>query len=216
MKQRLQRNEYFFSVEGETEVWYLKHLQGLIHNNESRKIDPIITVKKTTPMKFLKTFSSLYQSTVTAVYDVEEPVDGQNFQFESILKEMNDAEKAGKSVKYELGYSNIDFELWVILHKKNLFRTIVNKEEYLKEINTVFSTHFKRLSEYKVERNFKSILNQITLEDVKEAINRADIIEKQRNIDSVQINSCGYKWFPKNPSLSLHKSVNKILKDCGI
>lgn len=216
MKKRLQNNEYFFSVEGETEVWYLKHLQMIIQSQEKRKVNPVITVKKTSPMKFLKTFSTLCRSTITAFYDVEEPVDGHNAQFESFLKEMNDAEKTGKSIIYELGYSNIDFELWIILHKKNLFKTVTNKANYLKEINDAYSTEFEHLNEYKTKKNFKKILNQITLDDIKNAVSRADHIENQRKTDSIQKSLYGYKWFLKNPSLSLHGTIKNIIKGCGV
>lgn len=216
MKQRLQNNEYFFSVEGETEVWYFKHLQAIIHNQENRKVNPIITVKKTSPLKFLKTFSSLNRSIITAIYDVEEPIGGHNVQFESILKEMSDAEKTGKSVTYELGYSNIDFELWIILHKKNLIKTMTRKSAYLKEINNAYSTNFGHISDYKMERNFKSILDQITLEDIKKAISRAEHIVSQRNSDSTPNILYGYKWYSNNPSLSLHNAIKKILTECGV
>ncbi|MCR5762360.1 MAG: RloB family protein [Treponema sp.] len=75
----------------------------------------------------------------------------------------------GKSIKYELGYSNIDFELWIILHKKDLFGSVGSKSQYLKNINQIFGTKYEGLKEYKEEKNFKQILSQITLEDAKVA-----------------------------------------------
>ncbi len=216
MKKRLQNNEYFFSVEGETEIWYLKHLQEVIRKQENRKVNPVITAKKTSPMKFLKTFPSLSFNTITAIYDVEEPIGGCYIQFESFLREMSDVKKTGKTMVYELGYSNVDFELWIIFHKKDFFRTITKKSDYLREINNGFSSNFAHLNEYKAERNFKTILDMITLEDIKNAIYRAETIENQRNTNSVQLNSYGYKWFSKNPSLSLHHVIRKIITECGV
>ena len=104
----------------------------------------------------------------------------------------------------------------IILHKKKFFKTITNKADYLGEINNAYSTSFKHLNEYKAERNFKSILEQITLDDIKNAISRAENIETLRKIDSTQKNLYGYKWFSKNPSLSLHGTIKKIINDCGV
>ena len=129
---------------------------------------------------------------------------------------MNASEKLGKSIKFDLGYSNIDFELWIILHKKDLFGTVENKAQYLKNINQVFGTKFEALREYKEERNFKQILSKITLDDVKDAIGRAEKITGQRKSEDNLIKTYGYEWFDKNPALSVHCIVKKILSECGV
>ena len=93
---------------------------------------------------------------------------------------------------------------------------MTNKTSYLKEINIAFSTSFKHLDDYKNEKNFKSILGQISLDDTKKAISRAEQIENQRFLDSTPNNSYGYKWISKNPSLSVHHVIKKILMECGV
>lgn len=60
------------------------------------------------------------------------------------------------------------------------------------------------------------ILSKITLDDVKQAIIRAENICKQRQSDSTSIKSYGYEWFDKNPSLSVHIIVKRILLECGV
>ena len=129
---------------------------------------------------------------------------------------MKTSEKLGKSIKYELGYSNINFELWIILHKKDLFGTVGSKAQYLKNINQVYGTKFESLNEYKVERNFLQVLSKITLDDVKVAIDRAEKITRQRESEGNPIKTCGYEWFDKNPALSVHNVIKKILNDCGV
>lgn len=216
MKERIQNNNYYFSVEGETEVLYFKHLQKLIREVESRKANPVIRVEKIRPVSFSKKISIIRPCPVVAVYDVEDDDEEHKNRFTSILKEMKDVETSGKSIKFELGYSNIDFELWIILHKKDLFGFVGSKNQYLTHINQVFETKYEGLKEYKQETNFSRILTKITLDDVKSAIARAEKIMKQRKSESSLQKSYGYEWCEKNPSLSIHTAVRKILIECGV
>ncbi len=213
---RLINNPYYFSVEGETEVLYFQHLQKLIRSVESRKANPIIRVERIRPSSFSKKISIIKDCTIFAVYDVEDNDTEHIKRFEGILKEMKDTENSGKSIKYELGYSNIDFELWILLHKKDMFGSISSRSQYLNNINSVFGTKFQGLKEYKVEKNFNQILSQITLEDVKAAITRAERIIKQRSFEDKPLKSSGYEWYERNPSLSVHSAINKILLECGV
>ncbi|QTQ10974.1 RloB domain-containing protein [Treponema parvum] len=214
---RERRNiKYFFAVEGETEILYFQHLKKLISAEETRIANPIIRAEKLSPSKFAKKLPLVYSCVITAVFDVEDNNTEYKARFENILKEMHAAGKSGKSIKYELGYSNIDFELWIILHKKNLFSSIGSKKQYLSYINNLFNTNFEGLKEYKEENNFSRILSQITLNDVKNAVKGAELIMKQRHAESTPLKSYGYEWFDKNPSLSIHIAVNKILCECGI
>lgn len=213
---RERRNtKYFFSVEGETELLYFEHLKKLICSDDSRTANPIIQAEKLSPVKIVKKLHILKSCAITSVYDVEDDADHKK-HFEAILKEMKQAEKLGKSIKFNLAYSNIDFELWIILHKKDLFSYINNKKHYLSHINNTFGTKFESLKEYKEERNFLQILSKITLNDVKDAISRAEKIMKQREIEKVFIKSYGYEWCDKNPSMSIHSTIKKILIECGV
>lgn len=207
--------KYFFSVEGETESLYLEHLKKLILAQDFRIANPVIRVEKLSPLKVVKKLSLLQSCIITSFFDVEDDTNHKQ-HFENILKEMKQAEKLGKSIKYELAYSNIDFELWIILHKKDLFGNVGSKAQYLKSINQIFGTKFEALREYKTERNFSQILSKITLDDVKAAIARAEKITKQRMSEGNPIRTCGYEWFDKNPALSVHNVVKKILSECGV
>lgn len=208
--------KYFFSVEGDTEDLYFQHLKKLILAKDNRIANPIIQIEKCSPSKIVKKLTFIQPCTITAVFDVEDEDTVHRSRFENTLKEMSDAEKLGKAIKFDLGYSNIDFELWIILHKKDLFGTVGNKTQYLKTINQICGTKFEALREYKEERNFKQILSKITLDDVKAAIARAEKITKQRKSEGNPIKTCGYEWFDKNPSLSVHNVIKKILRECGV
>lgn len=213
---RLQNNKYFFSVEGETEELYFKHLKKLILAEEGRIANPVFVIQKDSPAKVAKKLPMILPCTITAVFDVEDADAEHCKRFENTLKEMSEAEKLGKAIKFDLGYSNIDFELWIILHKKDLFGNVGSKAQYLKNINQVYGTKFEALREYKTERNFSQILSKITLDDVKAAIARAEKITKQRMSEGNPIRTCGYEWFDKNPALSVHCVIKKILSECGV
>ena len=207
--------KYFFSVEGETESLYLEYLKQLILAQDLRIANPVIRVEKLSPLKVVKKLSLLQSCIITSVFDVEDDTNHKQ-HFENILKEMKQAEKLGKSIKYELAYSNIDFELWIILHKKDLFGSICSKNQYLPHINSIFGTKFESLKEYKEEKNFSQVLSKITLDDVKKAIIRAEKIMNQRKLEASLLKSHGYEWCDKNPSLSIHNAISKILKECGV
>ena len=55
--------------------------------------------------------ASILPCSITAVFDVEDVDADHCKRFENTLKEMSEAEKLGKAIKFDLGYSNIDFEL---------------------------------------------------------------------------------------------------------
>lgn len=213
---RLQNNKYFFSVEGETEFLYFQHLKKLIYAQKKRIANPVFHIEKSSPLKYAKKLPVIQSCTITAVFDIEDNDADHKQRFENILKEMKDSEKLGKAIKYELGYSNIDFELWILLHKKDMFGTIGSRAQYLTNINSFFGTKFQGLKEYKVEKNFNQILSQITLTDVKNAIARAEKIIKQREAEDKPLESSGYEWYERNPSLSVHLAIKKILLECGV
>ncbi len=208
--------KYFLCVEGETEVLYFQHLQKIILVAENRIANPVFRIEKCGPSKFAKKLYIVKPCTITAVFDVEDDDSEHRKRFENTLKEMREAEKLGKTIKFDLGYSNIDFELWIILHKKDLFGSVGSKQQYLKIINQIFETRFESLKRYKEERNFEQILSKITLDDIKSAIERAEKIERQRKVERNPNKSFGYEWFDKNPSLSVHAVVRKILSECGV
>ena len=214
--QEKRNKKYFFSVEGETEFLYFQHLQKLIQAVDTRTANPVFRIEKCSPSKCVKKISVIHPCTITAVFDVEDADVEHRKRFENTLKEMSEAEKLGKTIKFDLGYSNIDFELWIILHKKELFGNVGSKAQYLKNINQIFGTKFEALREYKTERNFSQILSKITLDDVKAAIARAEKITKQRMSEGNPIRTCDYEWFDKNPALSVHCVIKKILSECGV
>lgn len=139
MVKRKPTNKYYFSVEGETEQWYLKWLQDLINDTEESvcKVSIDCPVKKN-PLKHAKSLTVTRKIEVYHFFDYEsdEPVHVQGFQ--DAMDNMKKAEQLGKQIKYKSGYSNFTFDLWIILHMADCNASYAHRKQYIAPINKAF------------------------------------------------------------------------------
>ena len=201
-----QRKEYYLSVEGKTEQWYFEWLQ--------RMVGKTVAIRCTThnPLKCVRNLKMVQPTEIMHVTDYEGANGSEHFY--NALDSMKKA-TLGKSIQYALGYSNLTFELWLLLHKTDYNTSLTRRDRYIKPIRDAFSVNFENLDEYKEERNFKSILQQLTLNNVREAIQRAKAITKRnQDNDYKLLEYKGYKYYAENPSLSVHEVVEKIIAEC--
>ena len=178
---RKETRKYYFSVEGETEHWYLNWLQNTINAESDAKFrvkldsqvqkDPLVRIKKLT---------ILGKTEITHIFDRESEDEVHVQQFQTVFDRMKAAQNMGKNIKYQLGYSNFTFELWIILHKADCNGSLTNRRQYLAPLNRAYGEDFENLFQYKQEEKFKRILSKLTLEDVRSAIQRSKVI-MQRN-----------------------------------
>ena len=210
--------KYFFSVEGDTERWYLNWLQTKINSNEYSRYNIKIDCKRCSdPRTYVKNSNILKKTEVTHLVDIESYEDSHIKRFECTLDNMKEAQKMGKDIRYVLGYSNFTFELWMILHKYPCNKILADRTQYLEFINKAYNENFKSLKKFKNEKEFHRILSNLTLDDVKDAINRAKSIMSDKSINGlIEKNYKGYKYYVDNPSLSIYKSIEKILTTCEI
>ena len=210
--------KYYFSVEGETEQWYLKWLQDRINETEGAKIKVSFDcpVQKN-PLKRAKSMVITGKTEVWHIsdYESDEPIHVK--QFMETMDNMKAAMGLGKQISYQLGYSNLTFDLWIILHKVDCNGTIVHRKNYLAPLNKAFDEHFENMDEYKHEANFKRCLGKLQLPNVIDAVNRAKTI-MQRNKDSNYVlqQYKGYRYYKENPSLAIWEVIENILMDCGL
>jgi hypothetical protein len=176
---RKTKKTYYFSVEGETEAQYLSWLQKQINNLDSAtfsvKFDTKVCPNARSRAKNLNPINPI---NVTHVIDIEGKKQSDIDKFEKSLDYMKEAENLGKKITYNLAYSNLSFELWILLHKVDCYNPFTNNKAYLKLINSNFDQTFSRLKEYKKKENFELILSKLCFEEVKVAINRAKKIEE--------------------------------------
>lgn len=79
---------YYFSVEGETEKWYLNWLQQIINQAPERKYDVILSVKVQSPIKRAKGISVLDKTEIFHLCDLESESEKHIKGFESTIEEM--------------------------------------------------------------------------------------------------------------------------------
>lgn len=213
-----QTKKYYFSVEGETEKWYFAWLQKSVNAIEESKYNVKFDVQiQQNPVARVKGMMILGKTEVVHVFDRESENPSHMARFERTLRRMREAEKLGKTVKYTLGYSNVTFELWMILHKTECNGPKNSSTEYLPVLNKAYGENFENLREYKHENHFKRILNTLTLQDVIAAVQRSKAIMQRNEENGFVLQQHGrYKFYRENPSLSLWEVVYKILKECGI
>lgn len=215
---RKEKHTYYFSVEGETEKWYLDWLQKTINADPNAKCIVKLDSKiQKDPVARAKGLTILGKTEITHVFDRESEEAVHQEQFQTTLERMKQAQGLGKNIKYLLGYSNFTFELWMILHKTDCSGTLTQRRQYLAPLNRAFGEQFENLAQYKHEDNFRRILSKLTLEDVRQAIRRSEVImERNRENGFVLQKYRGYCFYRENPSLSLWESIKKILIDCGL
>ncbi|OON91059.1 MAG: hypothetical protein ATN34_02455 [Epulopiscium sp. Nele67-Bin002] len=118
MTKRKVTKKYYFSVEGETEQWYLQWLEKLINSTPHSKDrvsfncmvekNPLIAAKKLTIRE---------KTEIWHISDYESDEDVHKKEFMETIDNMAKAKSCGKNIEYKFGYTNLTFDLWIILHK---------------------------------------------------------------------------------------------------
>ncbi len=217
MSSKLPTMKYTFTVEGETEQWYLLWLRDQINTCPERKFNITVDPKlQQSPAKFYKSATMKATPEVTHICDVEsnDPVHVSKFQ--NILSEMKDAH-IHKHISYHLGYSNFTFELWMVLHKKDCNGSLSYRSQYLVPINQAYGESFEDLPHYKAYDAFHRCLAKLTLDDVKAAIRRAEVITRNNEMDGkTLLQYKGYTYYRDNPALSINDVVKRMMTECGV
>ncbi len=190
MSKKKATKKYYFSVEGETEQWYLKWLQDTINNTEQAvyRVSIDCPVRKD-PVKHAKCLNVTQKVEVYHFFDYESDEQTHVNAFMSAMDNMKKAEKIGKQITYKSGYSNFTFDLWIVLHMADSNASYAHRKQYLVPINRAFGEKFASMEEF-MQSNQD---NGYTLQQYK-----------------------GYHFYKENPSLESWKAIEKILKDCGL
>jgi len=177
--------KYYFSVEGETENWYLDWLEEKINNEPKAQYKISIDSKvQKNPLKRAKSINVLSKVEITHLFDYESNDEVHTTQFIETLDLLKEVSKLGKEIKYNLGYTNFTFELWMVLNKTNCNTSFSHRHQYLESINRAYTENFENLSQYKHESNFKRVLGKISLIDVLEAI--VDLAIHRKNTERLR------------------------------
>lgn len=220
-RMRPERFHYYFTVEGDTEQWYLEWLQKAINDEAAkRKLGKQVIIRSKVekdPVSYVKNATIVEDMRITQFIDCESSAREHQKCFQNVLSGMKEAEETYPDVTYQLGYSNYTFDLWIILHKTDCNHKYGDRSQYLDPINDAYQADFISMSVYKAKKNFQDkILKTLTLDDVRSAIQRAEKLEQRNKKDNTQKEHKGYSYYIDNPATSVHESIKAILEEIGL
>ena len=204
---------YYGAYEGLQEEKYLKHLQFLINQNQNatKRVNfrftssngggPLYIVQKSLRSSTFANLKELIKNKkIVAIFDYD------------FKQDFIEAIHYGEKHCVILGYSNVNFDLWLLLHKKKFQKKITKTNGYEKELRKVY--HLDKDDNIKTEEHIEKILNQITLEDVKRAIENAREISKfhEENKDNISSLSNHYE----QPYIKLYEFIAMVLEEVGL
>lgn len=220
MTDRKPGHKYYVTTEGETEGWYLDWLEEKINAQRTSGRIKITHYPAKSPADLygkVKRMSILEKTRVWHWMDTETASEENKKRFCSMLDAMRNKKELSKDVEFALGYSSLSFEVWMLLHKVDRPRTVTKQEQYVDQINKAFSTSFESLQEYKTKEGFKKILSKLTLEDVRQAVGRAEEIERLRVANGEaprEYKRFFFRW--EDPANSVGVCIKEILQDNGL
>lgn len=189
------KREYRCFYEGQQEEMYFDHIAKKV--KEAR---PNISLKfkKLAKLKTLEKSSTGVPKIAVFDYDLNK------VDFESKVKLCNET---------RILYSNLNFDLWLVLHKKQYRRTVQNNNAYIDEIRN--SYNLPNNTNIKAKGNIQKILDKIELIDVKRAIENAEEIMKEKMEEDKIYVKRNFSYYP-NPSMSINEFFKELFEDIGI
>lgn len=202
------RKTYLCICEGQQEEMYLDHVASLIKNFPKRVVKFNTMIGK--PYRLKKTYEE-YDNAALFDYDLNDVEFKQNIECCDKLNNANKPTKRKKGKYTYHAFSNVNFDLWIILHKEEFNRSVSRNDAYLPDVRRIYGLGSRE--KIKSESTIEKILEQITLEDVKSAIRRADKIRSEK-IDADKMIIGSTVCYP-DPDFSIHDFLKVVLNDCG-
>jgi CRISPR/Cas system-associated protein endoribonuclease Cas2 len=201
-------NEYRGACEGSQESMYFVHLKRLIQKEEQRKYDvqfSLICTKGGSPLIVAK------RADVALAGEIERLA---AFDYDGKHDEFIDALDFCKEKEIVYGYSNYCFDLWLLLHKEIYMKVVTNASSYESEIRSVYN--LPEEADIKEEVIVEKILSQISLDDVRRAVVNAEyIVADNKQVKEPHYTNKSEKFYD-NPDLSIHRFIEKVLRDVGL
>jgi len=202
------RKTYFCVCAGQQEELYLKRVAFLLKKLPERVVTFNTVMGQ--PSRLKKTYTE-YDCAALFDYDFNDVYFKNNIQICDKLNNENKQKKrkSGKNVYH--AYSNVNFDLWLILHKEDYNRTVFKNDAYIPEVRRVYG--LGNNDDIKNRNIICKILEKIELDDIKKAIERATKIREGKISDDKVV--LGSTIYYANPDFSIHEFLKKVLIDCG-
>lgn len=181
---------YLCYFEGSQEERYFRHFSKLV---KSQFENITIKFKKVEKLKILQNSST--QIPKVAIFD-----------YDNNKKDFEEKIKICKKGKIYIAYSNLNFDLWLLLHKMFFNKIVTNNDDYVDLVRKEYG--LSKTDNIKKESNIDKIVEQIKIPDIKFAINNADKIMKGKQEDKKII--CRNYTYYNNPSMSIHEFLKDI------
>ncbi len=202
------RKTYLCICDGQQETMYLSHVAKLI-KDFPRKVVKFNTFVDSAH-RLEKRYED-YDSVALFDFDHNEVEFKRNIGICDLLNKKLRPSKRKEGRHIFHAYSSVNFDLWLILHKEDYNKSVTRNDAYIIDVRRVFQ--LKSTDDIKNVEIIKRILGQITLEDVKSAIRRAETIRKGKaKADSTKI---GNTIIYSNPDFSVHEFIKSVLEDSG-
>ncbi len=202
---------YFCVVEGQQEVLYLKRIAKLLTNfpdrivNFNTRIGDAYTLDRK---------QSLPDYDKVCLFDH----DFKPNEFEHNLNTCIRLDLKSKGTKKSTGhrvyhaYSNICFDLWLVLHKKYTSRLVNSADGYVNDVRRIYS--LPKDADIKGEDVIEKIVSQISLDDVRTAILNAQRIRKSKLPTDELLTNENNPYYTQ-PDFSIDVFLNTVLKESG-
>jgi len=201
------RKQYLCACEGQQEKMYLEHLAKLLKNFPIKVVTFNCVVCR--PSHLASRYEN-YDRAALFDHDLNDIDFRRNIELCSRLNRQKKKTFTSKQKTYH-AYSNLNFDLWLILHKEMFSRSVIANDAYVDEVRRVFG--LKSSEDIKLQATHKRILEQISLADVKSAIKRADEIRRMKlATDEIRIQDVRVYT---NPDFSIQDFLKEVLIDCG-
>lgn len=203
---------YFCVVEGQQEAIYLKRIAELLTHFPDRvvKINTIIG-----DAYKLRKGQSLPDYDKACFFD-------HDFKTTEFERNLNTCIKFDSKVKrnknnpgYRVyhAYSNICFDLWLVLHKEYTTRLVNSADGYVDDVRRIYLLGSN--ADIKEAKVVEKIVSQISLDDVRTAIANAQRIRKSK-LPSDKIFTNENNSYYSHPDFSIDVFLNTVLKESGL
>lgn len=202
------RKTYLCICEGQQEKMYLRHVASLVKDFPRKVIKFNIYIDA--PYRLDKTYED-YDSVALFDYDFNKVEFERNIELcDRLNKKYSPTKRKNGRFIYH-AYSNVNFDLWLILHKEDFSSSVSRNDAYISHVRRIYGLDDNQ--NIKAENAIKKILGQITLADVNDAIERAGNIRRQKDVEDTII--VGSTKIYSNPDFSIHEFLKIVLKDSG-
>jgi len=204
---RKEQVRYLCIVHGQQERMYFRHLQSLIEDKGRRNV--VFSIQEGD--RFLME-RVLKQVKYSGVYVFDHDLDDDGFRDNIEKCQELSKKRFHAKVVVAHAYSNICFDLWLLLHKTSFNNPQMAPSGYHHHVRTEFG--LEKNANIKSADSMKKILRVVSLEDVISAIGRVERI-REGKIQTDGVNIGEYRCYD-NPDLSIHEFIKSVLVECGI